>query len=158
MQTNQRNGQQTPLSVDNEGARSRVSPGRRRRPRMNVASRLPAMQVRRIIVLAERFQELCALRADPMRLVDLLRSLIACSREAFMAESVVAGDAHRKRRPTPDQVKCVEDLELLLQGLVRGALEASRGLAHAMDALLIQCVVFDSAAREVARDAPVAQE
>ena len=119
---------------------------------------VPEMQVRRILVLATRFQSLCALKSDPARLVDLLRSLIACSREAFMAESFVAGDAHRKRRPTPDQVKCVEDLELLLQGLVRGALEASRGLAHAMDALLIQCVVFDSAAREVARDAPVAQE
>jgi len=157
MQPHDRNAQPVSLLVEGDRAVSGAGAGRRARPRMNVAARLPAMQVRRIIVLAERFQELCALRSDPMRLIDLLRSLVACSREAFMGESFVAGDAHRKIRPSPDQVKCVEDLELLMQGLIRGAPGASRGLAHAMDALLMECVVFEAVAREAARDAAVVQ-
>ncbi len=147
-----------PPPVDGERVAGRATPGRRGRPRLNVASRLPAMQVRRIIVLAERFQELCALRSDPMRLIDLLRSLVACSRDAFMGELLTAVDASGKRRPSPDQAKCVEDLELLMQGLIRGAPGASRGLAHAMDALLIQCVLFEAAASDAARDASGARD
>jgi hypothetical protein len=116
------------------------------------------MQLRRILVLAERFQALCALKSDPARLIDLLRSLIACSREIF------EGDAHKHAvgrelcPPTADQTRCLVDLELLMQGLVHGTPQASRGLAHAMDALLIQCVVFESAGRHEVIDGPLPVE
>jgi len=121
-------------------AERRVRP----RPRMNIAAQIPAMQVRRIIVLAERFQELCRLRTDPLRLIDLLRSLIICSREAFLGGLQGPRGVRRTGRASADQVRCLEDLELLLQGLMRGAPGASRGLGHAMDALLIQCVIFEA--------------
>ncbi len=113
------------------------------------ASKVPGMQVRRILVLAERFRALCALKSDPVLLADLLRGLIACSRETFGTEA--AGELDEQRA---EQIKCLHDLELLVQGLVRGAPESSRGLAHAMDALLIQCVVFQAGAS----DAPRASE
>jgi hypothetical protein len=118
---------------------------------MNVAAQVPAMQVRRIIVLAERFQELCRLRTDPMRLIDLLRSLIVCTREAFVGGMPGRRGGRRTGLPSADQVKCVDDLELLMHGLIRGLPGASRGLAHAMDALLIQCVIFEADASS-ARD------
>ena len=116
------------------------------RRRRGSASKVPRVQVRRILVLAERFRALCALKSDPALLADLLRGLIACSRETFGTEAAGALEGQR-----PDQVKCLHDLELLVQGLVRGAPEASRGLAHALDALLIQCVVFEAGASDAAR-------
>lgn len=121
--------------------------GRRGRRRMATASRVPEMQLRRILVLAERFQSLCALKSDPARLIDLLRSLIACSREVFVGDARERAAGGELCPPTADQARCLVDLELLVQGLVHGTPQASRGLAHAMDALLIQCVVFEAAAR-----------
>jgi hypothetical protein len=148
MQTKEGPSLLTPAAVETGRAAAPALGGRRARLPMGLAGQIPAMQVRRIIVLAERFQELCRLRTDPVRLVELLRSLIVCTREAF-----VGGTPGRRGRrgtgfPSVDQLRCLDDLELLLQGLMRGAPSASRGLAHAMDSLLIQCVIFEAAASD----------
>ena len=100
--------------------------------------------MRRILVLVRRFQALCALRSDPQRLAELLRTVIACCRETFDAGTGRRAPGRAKGGPSEEQARCVKELEVLLQGLKGGSPEASSGLAHAMDALLIQCVVFDA--------------
>jgi hypothetical protein len=113
--------------------------------------------VRRILVLAERFKSLCALKSDPLRLVDLLGSVIASSRESFgLAAGHRPGAPHAAELST-DQSRCLKDLEILRHGLMLGAPEASRGLGHAMDALLIQCVLLeDASGRSQAPEQPPA--
>ena len=130
----------------------------RRGRRMANASRVPEMQLRRVLVLAERFQALCTLKSDPARLIELLRSLIACSREIFVGDARDRAGGRETYPPTADQMRCLVDLELLMQGLVHGTPQASRGLAHAMDALLIQCVVFEAAVGHPALDVPLPVE
>ena len=103
------------------------------------------VQLRRILVLAERFKALCSLRSDPRRLIDLLGSLIASARGSFTAIAEARGPGQRTTTLTSDQARCLKDLEALMRGLMLGAPEASRGLAHAMDALLIQCVLLEEA-------------
>ena len=113
---------------------------RRGRPRPS------AVRLRRTLVLAERFNSLCALKSDPRQLIDLLGSVIVNARDSFAA---VAGARHESlatEAPTNDQARCLQDLESLLRGLSQGAPEASRGLRHAMDALLIQCVLIEEPA------------
>jgi len=114
--------------------------------RPHFGSKPPALQIRRILVLANRFQAMCALKSDPQRLVDLLRTLLSCCRETFGGETGRRSKGPATGRPSAEQAQCMKDLEVLLQGLIRGYPEASRGLAHAMDGLLIQCVVFDATA------------
>jgi hypothetical protein len=115
-------------------------------------------QVRRILVLANRFNSLCGLKSDPGRLVELLQSVIACCRGSFSAEARSWPEALDRDNPGGEQARCLDDLETLMLGLMRGAPEASRGLGHAMDALLIQCVVLDAAASRGAEQAPPSQD
>ncbi len=103
------------------------------------------IQLRRILVLAERFNALCSLRSDPRRLIDLLGSLIASARGSFAAIAEARSPGQRTATLTNDQARCLKDLEALMRGLMLGAPEASRGLGHAMDALLIQCVLLEEA-------------
>ena len=103
------------------------------------------VQLRRILVLAERFKALCSLRSDPRRLIDLLGSLIASARGSFIAIAEARNPGQRAATLTGDQARCLKDLEGLMRGLMLGAPEASRGLGHAMDALLIQCVLLEEA-------------
>lgn len=152
MHSKVRSSQRMPASIVTGRAAAPAGGGRRAGPPMNVATQVPALQVRRIIVLAERFQELSRLRTDPMRLIDLLRNLIVCTREAFVGGMPGRSGGRRTGVPSADQARCLDDLELLMNGLMRGLPGASRGLGHAMDALLIQCVIFEADARS-ARDA-----
>jgi hypothetical protein len=118
----------------------------RRRPSSGHGSREHGALVRRIIVLAERFKSLCVLKSDPLRLVDLLASVIASSRECFAVAATGRVDAPHGPELASEQARCLKDLEILMHGLMLGAPEASRGLGHAMDALLIQCVLLEYAA------------
>jgi len=123
-----------------------VAAGRRARLRADLVSDSPAARVQRMLVLAERFRSLAVLRSDPGRLVDLLRSIIAVARETFGTGL----SARTAVQMEPDQVRCLRDLERLLQGLAHGAPDAWRGLGHAMDGLLIQCLLFDASDSETA--------
>jgi hypothetical protein len=129
-----------------------------RRPSSAHRSRDHGAPVRRIIVHAERFKSVCELKSDPLHLVDLLGSVISNSRECFAVAVAGRSDASRSAGLTSDQARCLKDLEILMHGLMLGAPEASRGLDHAMDALLIQCVLLeDGSSRSDARDAPAAE-
>jgi hypothetical protein len=103
-----------------------------------------------MLVLAERFRALVALKTDPSRLVDLLRHIISMARETFGTDPSLDWAARAVLRMAPEQQHCVRDLERVLQGLVHGAPEAWRDLGHAMDALLIQCMLFETPASQEA--------
>jgi hypothetical protein len=115
-----------------------------RRNRMAVASAAPGMRMRRVLVLVKRFQALCALQSDAPILVDLLHCLIVCSRETFTVDVRGGAVGHRQCGPSADQIKCLDELESLMQRMIRGAPQVPRGLAHSLDELLIQCVVFEA--------------
>lgn len=125
---------------------SLMAAGRSSRRRLVLASDAPAMQVRRILVLVARFQALCALKSDPARLCDLLRRLIACARETFIGEVTMPGAAGRGGRASPEQLQCLDDLELLMHAMIRHVPGASRELSHALDGLVVQCVLFEAGA------------
>jgi hypothetical protein len=108
----------------------------------------PTAKVQRMLVLAERFRALVILRSDPVRLVDLLRHIISLARETFGTDPSLDRAARTVMRMAPDQQHCVRDLERVLLGLAHGAPEAWRDLGHAMDALLIQCMLFEASARQ----------
>jgi hypothetical protein len=127
-----------------------VAPGapavRRTRLRVDLLSDSRAAKVQRMLVLAERFRALVSMRSDPARLVDLLRGIIALARDTFGTEVSLDWAARTVVQMAPDQQQCLRDLERLLQGLVHGSPDAWRGLGHAMDGLLIQCLLFDVSA------------
>jgi hypothetical protein len=117
---------------------------RRARQRADLLSDSPAAKVQRMLVLAERFRALVALKSDPLRLVDLLRHIISLARETFGTDPSLDWAARTVLRMVPEQKHCVRDLEHVLQRLVHGAPDAWRDLGHAMDALLIQCMLFEA--------------
>ena len=127
--------------------------GRRARARVDITMDSPAARVQRLLVLADRFRAMSRLRSDPAGLADLLRKIIALTRNVLGVDVVRDWNARAGIQMRPDQAQCVRDLERLLQGLSRGSPEASRGLAHAMDALLIQCFLLESPPRAAARPA-----
>ncbi len=132
-------------SSPSEAPRLRV--GDRHSPqRVDLVSDSPAARVQRLLVLAERFRSLVVLRSDSLPLVELLRRIISLARETFGTRLPRDWAARTAVQMEPDQVHCLRDLERLLQGLAHGSPDAWRGLGHAMDALLIQCLLFDTAA------------
>ena len=119
---------------------------RRPRKRLDLVSDSPAARVQRMLVLVERFRALSVLRSDPVRLVDLLRGIVSLARETFGTGLSRDWTARTVVQMTPEQQRCLRDLERLLQGLAYGSPDAWRGLGHAMDALLIQCLLFEAPA------------
>lgn len=119
--------------------------GRRARVRLDLTSDSPEARIQCLLVLADRFRSLAVPSSDPLRLVDLLRNIIALTRHVFGDDFSSNWSARAVVRLTPDQLRCVRDLERLLQGLACDSPEAWRGLNHAMDALLIQCLLLDAA-------------
>ena len=137
---------------DPQGSSQFARGGRRPRQRVDITTDSPSARVQRMLVLADRFRAVAVLKADPVRLVDLLRSIITLARETFGSEFPSDRGVRRSTKMRPDQLRCVRDLELLLQDLAYGSPEAWRGLGHAMDGLLIQCLLFEvpkSAAAEL---------
>jgi hypothetical protein len=123
---------------------------RRVRARLDLTSDSPAARIQRLLVLADRFRSSAVPSSDPIRLADLLRNIISLTRNVFGDDFSSAWNARAVVRLTPDQLRCVRDLERLLQGLAHDSPEARRGLNHAMDALLIQCVLLHASAGEEA--------
>ena len=138
-------GEQGAHAFDSRGERQR---GRRTRNRADLLSDSPAAKIQRMLVLAERFRALATLKSDPARLADVLRNIIPLVRETFGSDPSLDWTARMVVQMAPDQQRCLRDLERLLQGLAYGSPDAWRGLGHAMDALLIQCLLFDSPASE----------
>lgn len=139
-----------PSTVSSEpGEAPRPGSGDRQAPqRVDLVSDSPAARIQRLLVLAGRFRSSVALRSDPARQVDLLRRIISLARETFGTRLPRDWAARTTVQMAPDQLQCLRDLERLLQGLAHGSPDAWRGLGHAMDALLIQCLLFDTAASE----------
>ena len=122
----------------------RDAAGSRGRPRADLVSNSPAARIQRMLVLAERFRSLALLRSDPGRLVDVLRNIISLAHQTFDMGASSGRTTPPVVRMAPDQVYCLRELERLLQGLAHGSPVASRNLGHAMDGLLIQCMLLDS--------------
>jgi hypothetical protein len=120
--------------------------GRRTRQRVDLLSDSRAAKVQRMLVLAERFRALVSMKSDATRLVDLLRNIITQARNTFGTELSFDWAARTVVQMAPDQQQCLRDLERLLQGLAHGSPDAWRGLDHAMDGLLIQCMLFETSA------------
>jgi hypothetical protein len=139
-----RSGEQAAASAVSPEAAPQPRGGRRARKRLDLISDSPAARVQRMLVLVERFRALSVLRSDPVRLVDLLRGIISIARETFGTELSRDWTARTVVQMAPDQQRCLRDLERLLQGLAYGSPDAWRGLGHAMDALLIQCLLLQT--------------
>ena len=144
MPQHRRTADPTAKPPDPHGASQFARGGRRPRQRVDITADSPSARVQRILVLADRFRAVAVLKADPVRLVDLLRSIISLSRETFGTEFSRERGVRTAIQMRPDQLRCVRDLERLLQGLAYGSPEAWRGLGHAMDGLLIQCLLFEA--------------
>ena len=153
MPQHRRAAEQAEVSPASPGVSQDADFVRRTRQRVDLVSDSPAARIQRLLVLADRFRSLAVLKSDPVRLVDLLRSIISLARETFATDFARDWDARAVIHVASDQVQCVRDLERLLQGLAHGSPEARRSLAHAMDALLIQCMLFDMPASD---EAPIA--
>ncbi|MGN6525767.1 MAG: hypothetical protein ACTHL8_05215 [Burkholderiaceae bacterium] len=136
-----------PVGNPTEIRRLRRSVGMRRlQPSlMDSTASEAALQLRRVLVLVDEFHSLCAQKPNLPRLAEFLKIVIARARDAFGATSGRGRDGFAAGALTADQARCLSDLELLQQGMLHSSPEASRGLAHAMDALLIQCVLLDAA-------------
>jgi hypothetical protein len=137
-------------AADASGAVRRPRLARRARQRADLLSDSPSAKVQRMLVLAERFRALASLRADPARLIDILRSIGLLARETFGTGVSLDWSARTVVHMAPEQQRCVGDLERLMQGLAYGSPEAWSGLGHAMDALLIQCMLFEAPAGDAA--------
>jgi len=103
------------------------------------------LHLHRTLMLVHRFRALCTLRAEANEIADLLQTLITTWRDAFhvvdqlypASQDDIAGDISDER------AACLHELESLLRGLRLGTPAASRDLNHALDGLLVQCVVFE---------------
>jgi hypothetical protein len=133
-----------------QALRTAAGNGGRARARLDLTSDSPLARIQCLLVLAERFRSLAVPSADPARLVDLLRNIISLTRNVFGDDFSSDWNVRAVVRLTPDQLRCVRDLERLLQGLAHDSPEARRGLNHAMDALLIQCLLLDASSGGVA--------
>ena len=133
---------------DSRGPGLGEATGRRMRQRADLLSDTRAAKVQRMLVLAERFRSLAALKSDPGRLIELLRNIVTLARDVFGAGLATDRAARTVAQMPPDQQQCLRELERVLQGLAHGTPDAWRGLGHAMDGLLIQCLLFDSPASE----------
>jgi hypothetical protein len=127
--------------------------GKRTRARVDMTMDSRTAKVQRLLVFADRFRVMSQLRSDPAALADLLRHIIGLCHDVLGVNMARDWNARAGIQMGPDQAQCVRDLERLLQGLSRGVPESLRGLAHAMDALLIQCLLLESPPGDAARSA-----
>ena len=118
---------------------------RRKRVTTNLLGESRNARLYRIMVLIERFKELALPSADPERLIEPLRGLIAVAVQAF--EDGPDG-------MNSEQRQCIRDLELFSQGLARRGPSSWRELGHAMDSLLVQCVQLDAVAASACWKSP----
>lgn len=118
---------------------------RRRRTGASLIQESPAARLRRILVLVERFNAMASPGTDPARLIESLRNIIALACEAFEGDPAASVGGRRVKAMSAEQRQCILTLEKLSRGLPLGLPEAWRELDHAMDPLLVECVLLDAA-------------
>lgn len=106
------------------------------------------LHLRHTLVLVNRFRVLCALRSDAGTFADVLQLLIATWCDGFKVvdalHSLESGVELARFRHERDA--CLRDLDVLLFGFRQGAPAAARGVEHALDALVVQCVLCEAIA------------
>jgi hypothetical protein len=127
-------------AVDAAGAGEGSAMGRR-----NEWSNEVRMQTRQVLFLIDKFRFHCERRATTKELAEVVQAVIAGGRAGF--RRAVGGRA-RNARLGADGSRCLGELEDLLRTLHAGNRPSVQELAHAMDSLLVACVIWDTAASE----------
>lgn len=128
-------------------------PARPRRARNAFLAEAPATRIRRILMLADHFRTVAAPGLDPARQLELLRTLLPLAREMLGDEAARGADWLREARLVAERTRCARDLERLMHALAAGRSTSREELCHAMDALIMQCMLVDEGvaqAREAA--------
>jgi len=129
-----------------------VSPARGAHgPRPEPADEL-LLRVRHAMYCVEEFRVQCALRAQPHRLVEALGAVLDSGRAAFGAAGVLRAlrSAPTHRADAIEEEACLHELEQLAVALRTGCAPPRHELAHAMDALIIRCILLDAGVRDPA--------
>lgn len=112
------------------------------------------VHVHRMLLLARRFHALCELRPDPRDMAETLQRVIATWCDGSrLAGSLCPAEWAGIACMLDERARCLRDLETLLDALERGEPDLSGGLRHALDGVLVQCVVLDAIANS-RRDDP----
>ncbi len=107
------------------------------------------LHLRHTLVLIDRFRLLCVLRSDAGDLADVLQLLIATWCEGFKIFDALHSleSGIEPSRFGRDRAECLQELEMLLLGFRQRAPAAVRGVEHALDTLVVQCVLCEAIAK-----------
>lgn len=104
------------------------------------------MHLRRLFLRIDRYLLLSRIDSELHRLESLVQSMLIDAQECFAlaARLDAAADAPL---PSPDQQDCIVELQVFMRELQSGRPLPPIDVLHALDGLLVQCVVLDSRLR-----------
>jgi hypothetical protein len=109
---------------------------------LGVADMAAQLQVllRHIIMLIEEFQFLSKSSSESGRLANLVELMVKNAQDCFAAAALLHAEDLAAR---VDRERCLRELQALQHDLRARRRPPERELAHATDALLVQCVLLD---------------
>jgi hypothetical protein len=109
-------------------------------------SSLLLKQVRDVLVLIEQYLLLWRMASKRYCLEPLVRAVMVRVSRCFLNASQAVGGATASLHP--DHARCLFELESFAQSLGSACFPSAQEIAHAMDGVLVFCLVLDSQWRE----------
>lgn len=110
------------------------------------AGRQLRMQLRMIFRLVDQFMRLRRLEFERHRLEGIVQDLLVVAGECFATASLCLPDATVMAL---DRQQCLHDLEDLSRAIELAQPLAPSVLAHALDSVIVNCLILDSEHREI---------
>jgi hypothetical protein len=95
--------------------------------------------------LVQKFRFHCRHGSDSPQLTHILDLVIRASKDAF---GLSPGERDADGQLGAEEVRCIDELEILLQALRAGRRPPAQELDHAMDSMIVACVKWDIAATD----------
>ena len=111
-------------------------------------------RLRRVFLLIEQYILIARREAERHRLASLVQELIADANSCFVKASLIQMGC---RLPSPDQERCIADLEDFLRALGGQPAPCATTVMHGLDSLVVQCVLLDADQRDAMSRVPALQ-
>lgn len=112
------------------------------------AGRQLRMQLRMIFRLIDQFMRLRRLDFERPRLEGIVQDLLVVVRESFATAGMCLPD---EVVMSLDRAQCIRDLEELSQSIGLTSAMSPHQLAHALDSVIVNCLILDSEQREIGK-------